>query len=173
MQFNDNDRLSNPLVQVYVEHMSMILRPSDPSKVNKLGSHVFFPEALAERIKYKIFSHTCKKIMTDFTDDKFEHSLQGTYYIMIAKHSLQQILPVDRFTLICMATAMHSKTDQQHMASCELIQNGWSLLHSKVKELLVRNCKKKLMELRGRPLYLYDCIVRKHACESSKDGATI
>lgn len=70
--------LNNPMVQMYVEHISKIIRPSDRAKDTYSASHVYFPEALSESVKEKLFSHTCKKIRADFSSDQFVYSTHGT-----------------------------------------------------------------------------------------------
>lgn len=79
---------------------------------------------MVEDIKSMLYKVTCEKIKKDFTDPTFEHNKEGTYYIMVAKHALEQILPLDKFNTICIAAARNSKTEQHYLVTHELVHNG-------------------------------------------------
>lgn len=84
---------------------------------------------------------------------------------MIAKHTMEQILPADKFALLCMVTLLHSRSDQHRIASCEMILNGWNLLHLRIREMIAVHCTNNKRDATGRAAHLYECITERHVSE--------
>lgn len=120
-QTNEADPYSNPMIQLYVDHMSKILRTSTgstPTKVCASSDHMYFPESLVEEGKRYIHTHMCEKLHADFSAPDF---YRGTYYIMVSKHASVNIIGKDVYSVICLCASKEAVTQEQHMAAFDLI----------------------------------------------------
>lgn len=148
-QTKDGNTNDNPMIQLYVDHMSKILRASDPTKEGICRDRIFFPESLVEEGKARILEHMRMKFQADFSDADF---LRGTYYIMVAKHAKANVIGKDVYTVACLVFAKEAVTYEQYMALFDLIHNG-PVMVAKVRHVIADHLGKIRSTLRGAAFF--------------------